>query len=246
MGMINELHDVNISLNQKLKDKQERENKKILQQNYNTEIKGNLQALFYNLFNKYTIQEAYKKAILEKEENIFNLTEYIENIKISKNNKMYYLYRQFDIVEDLNNNYYVILDKIKKEYTRTENIRNIELLEQLEAYLMARFENVENKSICYNVLQQKKYIDYVINDITKNKHDQEILKNNYFKTLQKVKRYYNGYILEEKEQQKELKYKQRELEKIKILILATVNIMTGELNSDLVGEKNILIIAFKL
>ena len=82
--MINELHDVNISLNQKIKDKQERENKKTLINQYNEEIKGDLLQLFYKLFSNYDIMTAYKKAILEKEQNIEILTNLIESITPEK------------------------------------------------------------------------------------------------------------------------------------------------------------------
>lgn len=233
MGMIAELHDVNISLNQKLKDKQERENKKALIENYNAEIKGNLQALFYNLFETYPTDQAYKKAIIEKEENINTLTELIENIKIPKNNKLYYLYRQFDIVQDLQNNYFILLDKIKKEYTRIEEIKNKEIIEKLEDYIIQRFENAPNKKQCYKVLQQKIYIDYAIKDVAKNKKEVETLQNNYFKTLQKIKKYYNGYIIEEQEKEKEYKEQKRELEKIKRRDKLLSKMIVGQILKDL-------------
>ena len=215
MGMIAEIHDVNISLNQKLKDKQERENKKALQNKYIDEITTDLQAIFYKLFNNNDIETAYKKAILEKEKNIDTLTNFIENLKDYYNGKYIYIYKQFDIVKDLNDNYYIILNKIKKEFETIEKIKNQDIINKLKEYIMQRFNNAPNKKDCYNLLQQKFYIDYAINDIIKDQQQQKILYNNYFKVLNECKKYYNGYIIEEKEKEKEYKEQKREMEKIK-------------------------------
>ena len=50
MGLINEVAQVTETMNRRELEKRERENKKILIYEYNLEIVGDLQALFYNLF----------------------------------------------------------------------------------------------------------------------------------------------------------------------------------------------------
>ena len=66
MGLINEVAQVAETMNRREQEKRERENKKLLIYEYNLEITGDLQGLFYNLFENNDIETAYKRAITEK------------------------------------------------------------------------------------------------------------------------------------------------------------------------------------
>lgn len=231
MGLINELHDVKATLNYKEQQKAKKEYLKALEQDYNAEIKGNLQTVFYKLFEKYTTQEAYKIAILEKETIIENITKYIEKITYKKNGKNYYKYlEKFDIVGDLQANYYAELDKIHKEIERIETEQNKILFEKLEKQLHYYYTITECKRVVTPFFCKNENIKAIIEEITKDPTEQEKLYKNYFTILQKVKKYYNGYIVQEQEeikQQKALARKQKEAEKIarrdRLLTLHIIN-----------------------
>ena len=110
------------------------------------------------------------------------------------------------------------IENIKNKYTYNNIISDInkkDILKDLENYIKQRFENAPSKKECFNILQKNYFIDYTIKDITKDHEEQKILYNNYFNILNNVKKYYNGYIIEEKEKEKERKEQEKELEKIK-------------------------------
>lgn len=215
MGLINEVQGVKATLNRKEQAKAQRELKKRIEQDYNIEIKGNLQSIFYKLFETLPTKEAYKKAILEKEKNIDNITALIENIKLKNGNFKYY--GLFDIVGDLQSNYFLILDKIKREYQRIETIkeqeeadRQAELLKQLENDIYNFFKKSELKHITKRILAQNESMLILIEDIAKSEKDVDILKNNYTKILNKVTKLFDGDIQTEKEDIRERKEEARQ------------------------------------
>lgn len=216
MGLISELHEISAAMNYKERQKIERENKKTLQENYNKEIIGDLQQLFYNLFESLPYKEAYKKAIFEKDKNIDKITQYIEKLTYKKNGKKYYLYfNQFDIVQDLQENYNKILNKTAKDFETIETYKKAEILERLENYLIQRFENAERLQSAVHILTQQKYIDYIINDISQTPEEAETIQQNYYKTLQKVISQYKYNIQEEKQREKLYLKQEKERQKVK-------------------------------
>ena len=216
MGLINELHDIRAEMTYKERQRLERENKKTLQENYKKEIIGNLQAEFYNLFDTLSYREAYKRAILEKESIVDRITNFIESLTYKKNNKKYYLYKaKFDIVQDLRENYYKILNQIQKDYKNITEIQEAETLEKLKSYLLARFENAERLQSAINILSQSKYINLVIDEVTQDEQEKDIIQQNYYKILNEVIKQYKYSIQEEKQQEKAMIRAERERQKIK-------------------------------
>lgn len=235
MGLISELHDVKATLNYKEQQKAKKEHQKKLEQAYNAEIKGNLQSIFYKLFETLPAKEAYKKAILEKDANINNITNRMENIKLTSGDLKYF--GLFDIVGDLQSNYFLILDRIKREYNRIETIKEqeerekeAEILEKLEKEIYNFFKKSELKHITKRILSKNESITLLVEDIAKSEKEAEILRNNYTKILYKVARLFDGDIQTEKEEiqhQKELARQQEKAAKVarrdNLLVLHILN-----------------------
>lgn len=211
MSLINEINGINYTLNSSRKEKEERERLKRLKAQYNNTIKTELQAEFYAILSKYGVKDGYNRIITQKDNIIDNITERIESIKYY--NTDIYKYREFDIVQDLLDNFYKILSKTQKDFILLDKIKKEELINKLYNYLDERFKNAESKKVAYKILSQKKYIDMAISNITENEHEKNILYSEYIRTLNKIKAMYNGYIMEETENEKnnrqQLKQKER-------------------------------------
>ena len=211
MGLINEVHSITQGMNRKERERAEREQKKQLILEYNAEIKSNLQAVFYNLFENYTPKEAYKKAILQKSKNIDQLTKHIERIGYTENGRKYSRYDgHFDIVGDLNACYFIELEKIKKEYEKTEKINTQELQKTLEQEFYKYFKMNYKKYIIKQTLQENDSMETIIQDIATTEQEQEILKENYSRTLAKVSKYFQGDIIKERQEIKQQKEQARQ------------------------------------
>ena len=205
MGMLQELNDISYTLDQKRRAREQKEQQKAIEKLYYNELKSNLRADFYDNFTTYGLKEGYKKSILQKDmtlDFIYNLLyNYSENIDYKK----IYIFRKFDIMQDLENNYYKILNIVKSEFIKQNDILTDELLEKLKAFLIERLDNAPSKKIAIQVLTDKKYIDYTINYITQDQEQKDILYNNYNKVLNDVKKLYLGNIEQEREQEREKK-----------------------------------------
>ena len=88
-----------------------------------------------------------------------------------------------------------------------------DILQLLSDYIQERFKNANSKKRAYEILQQDEYIKIIIKDIAENEQEQKTLYNNYFNILNNVKRYYNGYIMQEKEQEKAERQEERQRQK---------------------------------
>lgn len=228
MGLISELHDIRAEMTYKERQRIERENKKTLQENYKKEITGDLQQLFYNLFESLPYKEAYKKAIFEKDKNIDKITRYIESLTHTKNNKKYYLYfNQFDIVQDLQDNYSTILNRIKKDFETLQKETEKELAEKLRNEIEKYFMKYEEKWAIYETLQEKRCIDFIISELAENEEERKTLKTIYFKTFQEVAKFYKIEIETQRRELKEQKREARERAKVKrrdkLLFLYLIN-----------------------
>ena len=216
MGLISELHDIRAEMTYKERQRLERENKKTLQENYKKEINGDLQQLFYNLFKSLPYKEAYKKAIFEKDKNIDKITTYIEKLTYKKNGKTFYLYKnQFDVVQDLQDNYHKILNKIKKEFETIEKEKEKELQEKLLKEFKNYYKQHAEKWAVFETLQQNFIINYIIKDIAENEEEAETLQNIYFETLQKATKFYKMEITQQKQALKQAQRNAREQAKVK-------------------------------
>lgn len=163
------------------------------------------------MFRHNNYDEAYKIAIFQKDDIIEKVYNIISKITYTENSKKYYTYANFDIVTDLNDIYYKILNRIKREIQEKEKILKIELLEKLENKLVRLFEISSNK-YCASIIAKKNDMKIkIINDITQNERDRLTLKDNYNQILTKVIKQYDGDIITEK---MEIKHK-REKAKVK-------------------------------
>lgn len=209
MGLIREVQNVGASLNKQERARRERERLAILKENYTKELESNLKAEFYNLYKKTDIETAYKTAVLQKDliiEKIYNI---ISKITYIENGKKYLTYYNFDIVEDLEKAYYKILAKVKNEFTLMANIHKKDLLTQLENKLIRIFELSNSKHCASIVMKKNETKTKIINDITQNECDKNILKDNYTRVLNKVIKQYDGNIIAEKMENKSKKEKAR-------------------------------------
>ena len=230
MGLIKELNDISYTLDKKAQARKERERQKIELEQYKLEIIGSLESYFYKLFDNNSVQEAYKKAILEKENIIGLLYHGISILTRTENGKKYYLYfEKYDITGDLQNNYYKVLNKIKKEYLEIENAQNNDLLLKLEKYIDTLYQKSKSKSYAKRQFKEKIWIDGIINEIAETEEQKQYLYNNYFKVLNKISLLYAGYIEEEKETEREKrenqKAKQRQKRLDRIATLYIINKM---------------------
>ena len=108
------------------------------------------------------------------------------------------------------------LKDIKNKYNYNNTLQNIDkkdILQLLSDYIQERFKNANSKKRAYEILQQDEYIKIIIKDIAENEQEQKTLYNNYFNILNNVKRYYNGYIMQEKEQEKAERQEERQRQK---------------------------------
>ena len=211
MSLINEINGINYTLNSSRKEKEERERLKRLKAQYNNTIKTELQAEFYAILSKYGVKDGYNAIIKNKDDIIETITNRIEGIKYY--NTEIYKYRDFDIFQDLYDNYYKVLNKTQKDFVLLDKIKKEELTNKLYNYLDERFKNAESKKVAYKILSQKKYIDIVISNITENEHEKNILYSEYIRTLNKIKAMYNGYIMEETENEKNIKQLKKQKER---------------------------------
>lgn len=207
MGLIREIQGVNATINKQERARREREQQKILEENYKKELNGNLRGEFSHLFEKLDFENAYKIAVQEKENIIEKINNIIRMIKHKENNETYYSYRHFDIITDLNENYYKIFEKVKKEVQLSEKIRKSELADALESKI-SRLFNLSNNKHCASIVAKKHdMIEKIINDVATNEPDRIYLKNNYSKILKKILFSYSGNIELEKMEIKNRKAK---------------------------------------
>lgn len=109
------------------------------------------------------------------------------------------------------------IETIKNKYNYNNKIEEIEqrnILKDLEKYIDTAYNKSELKSKCYIQLQKNNIINGIIEEIGQTEEEKTLLKNNYFKILNDVTKFYNGYILEEREQIKADQKEQKEKEKI--------------------------------
>ena len=154
------------------------------------------------LFRHNNYDEAYKIAIFEKDAIIEKIYNIISKITYTENGKKYYTYSNFDIITDLNDIYYKILNRIKKEIQEKEKILKIELLERLENKLIRLFELSSNKYCASIVVKKSGMKIKIINDMSQNEHEKNVLNGNYSRVLTKVIKQYDGDIIAEKMENK--------------------------------------------
>lgn len=209
MGLIREVQGVNATINKQERARRERERLKILQENYKKELESDLKAEFLSLYKKTDTETAYKTAVLQKDVIIEKIYNIISKITYSENGKRYLTYSNFDIVGDLDENYFKILAKVKKEIVLKENINKNDLMKRLENKLTRLFE-ISNNKYCASIIAKKNDMKIkIINDITQNERDRLTLKDNYSRILTKVIKQYDGDIITEKMENKSKKEKAR-------------------------------------
>lgn len=211
MGLIREVQGVNATINKQERARRERERLAILKENYKKEIESDLKAEFFNIYTSTDFETAYKIIVLQKDDIIQKLYNIISKITYTENGKRYLTYSNFDIVGDLDENYFKILAKVKKEIVLKENINKNDLMKRLENKLTRLFE-ISNNKYCASIIAKKNDMKIkIINDITQNERDRLTLKDNYNQILTKVIKQYDGDIITEK---MEIKHK-REKAKVK-------------------------------
>lgn len=198
MGLIREVQGVNATINKQERQRRERERLKILQENYKKELESDLKAEFYGFFNKHDSSSAYKIAVLQKDDIIEKIYKIISKITYTENGKKYLAYSNFDIVGDLDENYYKILTKVKNEVQLSEKIRESELNDALEWKISRLFELSNNKHCASIVAKRHDMIEKIISDVANNEADRAYLRNNYSKILRKIIISYSGNIELEK------------------------------------------------
>lgn len=232
MGLIREVQGVSASLNKQERARRERERLKILTENYKKEIEQNLFAELMTIYEQNDIEVADELAILQKENIIDKVYKIIINCHILKKSgdvklvflpspkwdkrwkfeqkkEKVFLYNNFDILTDLNENYFKILKKVKNEIQQKEKIKNKKLLIELKKKIEQAMGINENKLFLSVTLRQKKYIDIITNEIATNKKEKDFLLNNYNSVLSQVLRLYAGDITLEKKMLKQEKEEQK-------------------------------------
>ena len=194
MGLIREVQGVSASLNKTERARRERERLAILKENYKKEIESDLQAEFYGLFNRHDSDSAYKIAVFQKDDIVDKIYKIISKITYTENKQRFLTYSNFDIIGDLQENYFKILSKVKNEIDRKEKILKNELLKRLENKLMKLFDISKSKYGASIVAKEKEMIFKIIADIAENENEQKILIDNYNKILNKVIKLYDGNI----------------------------------------------------
>lgn len=238
MGLIREIQGVNATINRQERQRREREHLKILQENYKNEILTDLWAEFSALFEHYDTETAYNTAILQKNNIIDKIYNIILKIKYEVNGKKYYKYKQFDIIQDLKDNFLTILEKVKKEYTIQEAANNAFLLDELKNDLIKYMKLDKNKYLMSLALKSYDNINNIIISITSDKQKQAFLFDNYYKILNNVLKLYQGDIINAKSKIKAKKEVLKEKQKRKITNWLIYNYILSDISKSLPKPHN--------
>lgn len=255
MGLIREIQGVNATINKQERARRERERLKILQENYSKEITEALFAEFMRIYNHYDMETAEEITILKKDNIIENLysqiynRHYLENRgrvelfflpspswdkkwRYEQKKEKVFIYRDFDIITDLSENYFKILQKAKKEICSIKQIENKKLFDELKKKISGAMTIDENKYFLSIALQENENIETIINSITTDENEKDYLLNNYEKAFKQVIKLYHGDIVKDKMEIKAQKEQAQNENKMKIARWLLFNcIMTQILKS---------------
>lgn len=221
MGLIREVQGVGASLNRQERQRREREHLKILQENYKKELQEFLFAEFYAIYKHYDTKTADEITIQQKDDIIQKLynemynRHYLQNSgavdlvflpspswdkkwRYEQKKEKVFIYRDFDIITDLNENYFKILQKAKKEIYSIEQIESKKLFEKLKKRIQQLMEIDSDKYFLSLSLQQNENIKMIVNDITNDETKKDFLFDNYEKALKQVLKLYSGDIAKNK------------------------------------------------
>lgn len=239
MGLIREVQGVNATINRQERARRERERQKILIENYTREIRESLFAEFSAIYKRYDMETAEEITILKKDNIVENLyfqiynRHYLENrgrvelvflpsptwdtkYKFEQKKEKVFIYRDFDIMTDLQENYFKILQKAQKEIFLQKQIESKKLFEKLKKRLQQLMEIDSNKYFLSLSLQQNENIKMIVNDITNDETQKEYLLDNYEKALKQVLKLYSGDIAKNKMDLKAQKEKAQNENKKKV------------------------------
>ena len=174
MGLIRELQGVSASLSRSERARRERERLRILQENYKNELKTNLSAEFYSIFKQYDTQTAYNTIIKTKEDIIDKICNIMSKITYTENGVKYYAYNEFDIFQDLEDNFYKILNVVQRDYTKLQEVKQQELLIKLENKIKRYMRLDSNKYLISIQLKKYNIIKDIINGIATTEERQKI------------------------------------------------------------------------
>lgn len=213
------------------------------------------------LFRHNNYDEAYKIAIFEKDAIIEKIYNHIFNIhylqksgevevvwlpstswdtkyKFEQKNTKIYMYRDFDIVADLYENYYKTLKKVKTEFGELSKIKFDDLIEELKK----RFSMAMNISgdFYYISLELKKnhIIKAIVEDITSDNQEKTFLLDNYNKVLNKILKQYQGDIISDKHKIQRQKERARQKNKNSFISWALFNSTWAMINKKLPASNN--------
>lgn len=219
MGLIREIQGLNATIDKKERARREREQKKILLQNYQDELIGNLKACYFQAFNSYIPSKAESILLENKDKNIAKICDIMEKVTHIENNKKYYTYKGlFDIVGDLEQKYYNELQKFKREYIKLQYDKQTEvekiLFDELLYYCQS---NIDKIGATIRTLQKYDTMVIIVDDITSKDELKEFLYSRYITILSKVQKHFKTELQHEKEYTKNMIQleKQKRLQKIK-------------------------------
>lgn len=221
MGLIREIQSVNVTINKQERARRERERLKILQENYKKELQEFLFAEFYAIYKHYDTKAADEITIQQKDDIMQKLYDEIYNRhylqksgavdlvflpsptwdkkwRYEQKKEKVFIYRNFDIITDLSENYFKILQKAKKEIYSIEQIESKKLFEKLKKRIQQLMEIDSNKHFLSLALQQNENIKNIVEDITTDENKKDFLYNNYEKALKQVLKLYSGDIAKNK------------------------------------------------
>lgn len=221
MGLIREVQGVSASLNKQERARRERERLKILQENYTREIKDFLFAEFSTIYQHYDAKTADEITIQQKDDIIQKLynemynRHYLQNTgavdlvflpsphwdkkwRYEQKKEKVFIYRDFDIITDLNENYFIILQKVKEEVDTKQHLQNKKIFDKLKKRLQQLMEIDNDKYFLSLSLQQNENIKNIVEDITTGENEKEFLYNNYEKALKQALKLYSGDIAKNK------------------------------------------------
>lgn len=221
MGLIREVQGVSASLNKQERARRERERLKILQENYKKELQEFLFAEFYAIYKHYNMETAEEITIQQKDDIVQKLYNEIYNRhylqksgavdlvflpspswdkkwRYEQKKEKVFIYRDFDIIGDLNEQYFKVLKQAQKEIYLQKQIESKKLFEKLKKRIQQLMEIDSNKHFLGLALQQNENIKMIVNDITNDETQKEYLLDNYEKALKQVLKLYSGDIAKNK------------------------------------------------
>lgn len=211
------LENIEYTLQQKNKNTQTQQEQRKNKQEYLNFLKGTIKDDFYLLFEKNNnYEDIYNDLILnsnikqnyfinlireESERRTTKTTKLIVNKQgnFEEIEKIIYLWDNFNIEEDIQENYFKILDNIYKEYKKKQEIYQKRLIKQIENDLSYVYEEFGYKA-AHKTYYSRDMDKEAAKHFGKNKNDILFIIDNYYEILKKIDNKYKTIDLNKEHQ----------------------------------------------